>query len=108
MRLYFNWTPAHWMLPRSTTSRQTSHVLPIALALVLLPALAFATPSDPSWTVGIYDGADGDDVATLIAESAATPASLLAELPPPLRLFEKLPPLRLAIVYDLSARPHTR
>ena len=35
--------------------------LPIVVALVLLPAIAFASPPDPSWITGIYDDADGDD-----------------------------------------------
>src|SRR5215831_20526849 len=35
--------------------------LPIVVALILLPAIAFANPPDPSWITGIYDDADGDD-----------------------------------------------
>ena len=108
VRVNLNWSPAPWMPIRATTSRQASHILPIALALVLLPAIAFASPPDPSWTVGIYDGADGDDIVTLIAESAAAPAPLLAQIPPPLRLFEKLPPLGLATVHDFSTGLYTR
>jgi len=45
--------------------------LPIVLALTLLPALAFASPPDPSWVAGFYDGADGDDIVSLVYETSA-------------------------------------
>jgi hypothetical protein len=59
----------------------------VLLALVLvgpivaLTPLAYATPLDPSWIQGIYDGADYDDVVFLITSEASdvTP-SLLPEL----------------------------
>ena len=52
--------------------------LPILLAIILLPVIAFAIPVDPSWIAGIYDDADGDDIVNLVYEtSAANPA------PPP-------------------------
>jgi hypothetical protein len=49
--------------------------------LVALTPLAYATPLDPSWIQGIYDGADYDDVVFLITSEAGnvTP-SLLPEL----------------------------
>jgi hypothetical protein len=46
-------------------------LLPIAPALILLPAIAFASPPDPSWIAGIYDGADGDDIVSLVYETSA-------------------------------------
>jgi len=36
--------------------------LSIVVALILIVPIAFASPPDPSWIVGIYDGADGDDI----------------------------------------------
>ena len=48
--------------------------LPIVLVLILLPALAFATPPDPSWIAGIYDGADGDDIVILVYQTSAASA----------------------------------
>src|SRR5262245_9455872 len=36
--------------------------LPIVVALILLPTIAFASPPDPSWITGICDDADGDDM----------------------------------------------
>jgi len=44
--------------------------------------LAFATPPDPPWIAGIFDGADGDDIVTLFYETAATTAPALAPIGP--------------------------
>ena len=41
-------------------------VLLFALGPAVLPALAYASPPDPSWISGIWNGADGDDVVVLI------------------------------------------
>ena len=59
--------------PVASRSMQQSIVatLPIVLALMLLPPLAFASPPDPSWVAGFYDGADGDDVVSLVYETSA-------------------------------------
>jgi len=52
------------------------HVAPAALALLLcvlissLSLLAYASPPDPSWARGVYDGADFDDVVCLIIANA--------------------------------------
>src|SRR5262250_1615216 len=58
--------------------------LPVVLVLILLPPLAFASPPDPSWVAGFYDGADGDDIVSLIYETSAanhTASSHLGPLP---------------------------
>ena len=52
-------------------NRVSSILLPVLLTLTLLPAIAFASPPDPSWIAGIYDGADGDDVVNLVYETWA-------------------------------------
>src|SRR5215468_451194 len=51
--------------------RALAAALPIVLALILLPPLAFASPPDLSWVAGFYDGADGDDIVSLIYETSA-------------------------------------
>ena len=56
--------------------------LPVVVALVLLPALAFASPPDPSWIAGFYDGADGDDVVSLVYETSAAHAAVLSHFDP--------------------------
>jgi hypothetical protein len=61
----------------------------VAVALLLLiplgalTALAYASPPDPSWIRGIYDGADYDDVVDTITSAAeATAPVLLVDLRP--------------------------
>src|SRR5215471_4269156 len=61
--------------------------LPVVVALVLLPLIAFASPSDPSWIAGIYDGADGDDVVTFVYETAGVGAASLGSVLPLSRSF---------------------
>jgi len=63
-------------------SRVSSTLLPVVLALILLPAVAFASPPDPSWIAGIYDGADGDDIVSLVYETAGVEAAARQPVPP--------------------------
>ena len=49
--------------------RRATLSVPLVLLLVVLGALtplAYATPPDPSWVRGLWDGADLDDVVVLI------------------------------------------
>jgi len=52
-------------------------------ALAIHPVLAHASPPDPSWIPGVYDGADFDDVVLLVASGypAAAPAAIEAPAP---------------------------
>ena len=50
-------------------------VLPIVVTLMLLPTIAYATPPDPWWIAGIYDGVDGDDIVTLVYETSGSKAA---------------------------------
>ena len=52
----------------------------VITALVLLPILAFASPPDPVWVQGIYDGTDGDDIVTLVTETVASEAGVPCQL----------------------------
>lgn len=47
-------------------------LLLLILPLVAAKPLAFASPPDPLWLAGVYDGADGDDVVTLILDRAGS------------------------------------
>src|SRR5262249_470732 len=67
---------------------QASHpvrpsLLSVVAAMILIPAIAFASPLDPSWLGGVYDGADGDDVVSLVNDLVATKSACLAEMPLP-------------------------
>jgi len=57
----------------------------VGVVLILtsaLPALAAASPPDPSWIVGIYDDADFDDVVTLAVSATGV---LVPDVPIDLR-----------------------
>jgi len=56
--------------------------LPVVLSLILLPTIAFASPPDPSWVAGIYDGADGDDIVSLLYETAAANVAVPSHIGP--------------------------
>jgi hypothetical protein len=56
--------------------------LSIVVTLILIAPIAFASPPDPSWIAGIYDGADGDDVVTLVYETAGVEAVSLGSVLP--------------------------
>ncbi len=56
--------------------RQVALVLVFSILLAGLPALALASPLDPVWIPGVYDGDDRDDLVALAASAlgdAATP-----------------------------------
>jgi hypothetical protein len=45
-----------------SSSIRIATFLSILVALILIVPIAFASPPDPSWIAGLYDGADGDDI----------------------------------------------
>jgi len=49
----------------------------LLLALSSLTPLGYASPPDPSWIRGIYDGADYDDVVDLVTSAVAASAPIL-------------------------------
>lgn len=56
----------------------------VGLMVVLTP-MAWASPVDPSWTKGVYDDADFDDVVTYLTSGTGTiPVWLVDELLPAL------------------------
>src|SRR5215472_14615725 len=74
--------------PFRSVHQAISAALPIVLALILLPTLAFASPPDPSWVAGFYDGADGDEIVTLVYETSAANDTALSHVGPPPCLLE--------------------
>src|SRR5215813_8374533 len=68
--------------PSCSMWRAILTLLPIAPALIPLPAIAFASPPDPSWVAGIYDGADGDDIVSLVYETSAASAAVPSQVGP--------------------------
>src|SRR5215831_2981325 len=55
----------------------------LLVALAIHPALAHASPPDPSWIPGIYDDADFDDVVLLVAAGYPAAAPAVIEAPAP-------------------------
>ena len=72
--------------PPRSMRRALSPFLPIIVAMILLPAVAFARPPDPSWIAGIYDGADGDDIVSLVYDTAVAHAAQRSHITPLPRL----------------------
>ncbi len=75
-----------WQPPPREPSRSMRSAsitpLPIVLALMLLPSIAFASPPDPSWIAGFYDGADGDDIVSLVYETSAAKTAAPSHIGP--------------------------
>jgi len=63
-------------------NRASSIPLPVVLALILLPAITFASPPDPSWIAGIYAGADGNDIVNLVYKTWAAGAAASPHIGP--------------------------
>ena len=82
--------------------------LPIVVVLILLPAIAFASPPDPSWVAGIYDGADGDESVSLVYETAGVEATPIRPVPLLRRLSEILLVSSSSSVHDPVACPSIR
>jgi hypothetical protein len=48
----------------------TSITVSLLVPLVVLVAMGYASPPDPSWIPGLYDAADYDDVVVLITSGS--------------------------------------
>jgi len=71
-------------------------LLPMLVTLMLLPVIAFASPPDPSWIAGIYDGVvDGDDVVMSVYDTVATSVGQQAH--------DERPPCQAEILFEQSA-----
>lgn len=69
-------------------------LLTVVSATVVLPAVAYASPPDPSWIPGIYDDGDFDNVVDMITSATGHVAPLLPAAPRPIQVsVERLPRL---------------
>src|SRR5215813_10242904 len=102
----------HWHMPSPELSfslrRATFPSFPVVLVLILLPAIAFASPPDQLWIAGIYDGADGDESVTLVYETAGVEATPTRPVPLLPRSFEILLVSSPSSVHSPAACPSTR
>jgi len=53
--------------------RRVSLAMLLFAAVVVLPALAHASPPDPSWVAGFWDDADYDDAVLAVTGMTAAP-----------------------------------
>src|SRR5439155_1674073 len=53
--------------------RRVSLAMLLFAAVVVLPAMAHASPPDPSWVAGLWDDADYDDVVLAVTGMTAAP-----------------------------------
>ena len=91
--------------PSRSKTRAICTLLPLVMALILLLPIAFASPPDPSWISGIYDGADGDVIVILVYETTAANAEAMSHVSPLPCLSE----VWLAgVVHSLAGREFTR
>jgi len=81
---------------------------PIVVALILLPTISIASLPDQLWIAGIYDGADGDDIMTLVYETAAVEAASTRLVPLLSRSSEILLVSGLSTIHGLTACQPTR
>jgi len=78
----------------------------ILIAPAVLPALAYASPPDPSWILGIYDDADHDDVVVLATSGTGQPAHRPAADPQTIPPLPEKPPQSIeTAVLTLSPSP---
>ena len=75
-----------WHMPASHPVRPS--LLSVVAAMILIPAIAFASPLDPSWLGGVYDGADGDDVVRLVNDLVASKSACLPDMPSPSQFYK--------------------
>src|SRR5215831_14155814 len=62
--------------------------LPVIAAIILIPAIAFASPQDPSWLGGVYDRADCNDVVSLVDDLVASESACLPDGPTPSQFYQ--------------------
>lgn len=87
-----------------------SHIVTfmVVMALVLHSGLAFASPSDPTWIAGFYDGDDGDDIVILIGDEMLSDGVSVPLIPPPGKLPDSLLGPSRGDIQALHARQQTR
>jgi len=56
-------------LARRFLRTREATAMPIVSALTVLPSVGLASPPDPTWISAIYDGADFDDVVSLVTDT---------------------------------------
>lgn len=103
--------PQQQVLPTGWTRsnrRAIPTFLSIVLALVLAPLIACISPADPFWIAGIHDGADGDDIVTLVDNITGVGAESTPALPGLHCSFHRVLTSKSDIKVGFTSRPFSR
>src|SRR5262249_62202788 len=88
--------------------RASPSFLSFSLALVLPPLIACISPADPFWIAGIHDGADGDDIVTLVDNITGVGAESTPALPGLHCSFHRVLTSKSDIKVGFTSRPFSR
>ena len=83
-------------------------LLLVVAAVMLVPAIAFASSPDPFWLEGVYDDADGDDLLSLVDDTVATEAGCLPHTSPPPHFYKAAFTLQPSMTSSHAANRFTR
>src|SRR5262249_61947102 len=96
-------------MPTSHSARpRLFPLLLVVAAVILVPAIAFASSLDPSWLEGVCNDADGDDLLSLIDDIVATEAACLPRMSPPPHFYKTAFTLRPNMTSSHAANRFTR
>ena len=96
------------MPPSHSVRARLFPLLVVVVAVLLVPAIAFANSSDPGWLEGTYNDADGDDLLSLVDDIVATEAACLSNMSPPPHFFRAAFTLRPSMTAFRPANRFTR
>jgi len=97
------------MSPGSMTARpRLFPLLLVVAAVILVPAIAFASSPDPRWLEGVCNDADGDDLLSLVDDIDATDAAYLPHMSPPPHFYKAAFTLRPSMTSSDPANRFTR
>jgi hypothetical protein len=83
-------------------------LLALVVALFLAPIAGAAMVPDPTWIGGVYDGADGDEVAILVWDRSSAVVPVIAAVPSPAGALFIEPPPPVVVVSAPLPQPASR
>src|SRR5215813_10782470 len=100
--------PGRYMPTSHSARPRLFPLLLVVVAVILVPAIAFASSPDPLWLEGVYDGADGDDLLSIVDDIVATEAACLPHTSPPPHFYKAAFTLRPSMTSSHAANRFTR
>ena len=96
------------MSPGRSARPRLFPLLLVVAAVILVPAIAFASSPDPLWLEGVSDGADGDELLSLVDDIVATEAACLPHTSPPPHFYKAASTLGPSMTSSHAANRFTR